>query len=422
MALNRVWIPSPNYSSRGSGVRLIVLHTAEGATTYQSLGSFFSSSSSGVSSHVGIDDTPGVIGEYVRRSDKAWTAANYNPMSTQAELCGFANWSPQTWQQHPTMLSNTAAWIAEEARAYGIPIRKLSASQAQGGQAGVCQHADLGAGGGGHWDCGPNFPIDQVIQMAQGGDSGLAPTVPPGLNAPMVGMASRSSGYWLCGSDGGVFCFGAAGFYGSTGGTRLNKPIVGMAASKSYNGYWLVASDGGVFCFGDAGFFGSTGSLKLNAPMVGMAVTKSGGGYWLAAADGGIFCFGDAQMHGSMGGQKLNAPVVGIAAVDDGYALAAKDGGVFTYNCKFSGSAQDKKPGNIVGIAGQPGGYTLVGSDGGVFNYGSAQMYGSMGGQKLAWPVVGMAMTPNNDGYWLAGADGGVFTYGKANFWGSIPG
>src|SRR5215831_1135000 len=160
MALKRVGIPSPNQSSRGgSGVRLIVLHTAEGATTYQSLGSFFSSSSSGVSSHVGIDDTPGVIGEYVRRSDKAWTAANYNPMSTQAELCGFANWSPQTWQQHPTMLSNTAAWIAEEARAYGIPIRKLSASQAQGGQAGVCQHADLGAGGGGHWDCGPNFPI-----------------------------------------------------------------------------------------------------------------------------------------------------------------------------------------------------------------------------------------------------------------------
>ena len=32
MSLKRVWIASPNYSSRsGSGVRLVVVHTAEGA-------------------------------------------------------------------------------------------------------------------------------------------------------------------------------------------------------------------------------------------------------------------------------------------------------------------------------------------------------------------------------------------------------
>jgi len=36
-------------------------------------------------------------------------------------------------------------------------------------------------------------------------------------------------GYWLVGSDGGVYGFGDAGFYGSTGGTTLNKPIVSMA-------------------------------------------------------------------------------------------------------------------------------------------------------------------------------------------------
>ena len=74
MTLNRVAIPSPNYSSRGgTAVRLIVLHTAEGALTYQSLGNFFANPSSGVSSHAGIDDTPGTIGVYVKRGDKAWT-------------------------------------------------------------------------------------------------------------------------------------------------------------------------------------------------------------------------------------------------------------------------------------------------------------------------------------------------------------
>jgi hypothetical protein len=33
----------------------------------------------------------------------------------------------------------------------------------------------------------------------------------------------------------------------------------------------MVASDGGIFTFGDAGFFGSTGNVRLNQPIVGMA-------------------------------------------------------------------------------------------------------------------------------------------------------
>ena len=63
----------------------------------------------------------------------------------------------------------------------------------------------------------------------------------------------------MAGSDGGVFAFGNAGYYGSAGGAHLNKPIVGMAATPDGGGYWLVASDGGVFAFGDATFYGSTG-------------------------------------------------------------------------------------------------------------------------------------------------------------------
>ncbi len=43
------------------------------------------------------------------------------------------------------------------------------------------------------------------------------------------------------------------------------------AATPARDGYWLVASDGGIFTFGDAGFFGSTGALRLNRPIVGMA-------------------------------------------------------------------------------------------------------------------------------------------------------
>ena len=44
-----------------------------------------------------------------------------------------------------------------------------------------------------------------------------------------------------------------------------------MAATPDGKGYWLVASDGGIFNFGDAGFFGSAGSIHLNKPVVAMA-------------------------------------------------------------------------------------------------------------------------------------------------------
>jgi len=67
-------------------------------------------------------------------------------------------------------------------------------------------------------------------------------------------------------SDGGIFSFGDAAFYGSEGGTPLHAPIVGMASTPTSNGYWLVASDGGVFSFGDAAFYGSEGTPRSTLP------------------------------------------------------------------------------------------------------------------------------------------------------------
>ena len=71
------------------------------------------------------------------------------------------------------------------------------------------------------------------------------------------------------------------------GNVALSKPIVGIASTPDGRGYWLVASDGGVFSFGDASFYGSMGSTALDKPIVGMASTPDGHGYWLAASDGG---------------------------------------------------------------------------------------------------------------------------------------
>jgi hypothetical protein len=93
----------------------------------------------------------------------------------------------------------------------------------------------------------------------------------------------------------------------------------------------LVASDGGVFGFGDAVFHGSTGGMRLNRPIVGMAPTPDGGGYWLVASDGGVFNFGDAGYLGSLGGSAQPSPIVGVSATASGFVLARADDTVASF-------------------------------------------------------------------------------------------
>ena len=245
---------------------------------------------------------------------------------------------------------------------------------------------------------------------------------------PVTSPTSATQGYWMVASDGGIFNYGTAQFYGSTGSIHLNKPIVGMASTPDGKGYWLVASDGGIFSEGDAAFYGSTGSIHLNQPIVGMASTPDGKGYWLVASDGGIFSYGDAAFYGSTGSIHLNQPIVGMAASPDGkgYWLVASDGGIFNYgSADFYGSTGGTKLNKpIVGMSAAPDGkgYWLVASDGGIFNYGSAGFQGSAGAVPLNKPIVGMGATPDGGGYWLVASDGGIFNYGDAAFEGSAGG
>jgi hypothetical protein len=119
-------------------------------------------------------------------------------------------------------------------------------------------------------------------------------------------------GYYQVDAYGDVASAGDANYYGDTGGTQLNNPIVGMAATGDNGGYWLVASDGGIFSFGDAAFYGSAGALHLAQPIVAMSPMPTGNGYWFSAADGGLFNYGDAPFYGSGVGLGLG-PVVAMA-------------------------------------------------------------------------------------------------------------
>lgn len=233
-------------------------------------------------------------------------------------------------------------------------------------------------------------------------------------------------GFWLLGTDGGVFSFGTARFYGSTGNMHLNAPAVSMTPTNSSNGYRIVASDGGVFSFGDAQFFGSMGGQHLNALMIGIASDSSGNGYWTAAADGGVFSFGGAQFYGSMGGTHLNAPIVDFKTTPTGhgYWLLASDGGVFAFgDAAFYGSGLNSSfyPPPVVGMAPIPDGH----------GYFLLRQGGHVDAMNLAWwgddtsispsPRVGIAAS-SGFGYWIAHSDGTVYNFSAAPNLGSLSG
>jgi hypothetical protein len=128
-------------------------------------------------------------------------------------------------------------------------------------------------------------------------------------------------------------------------------------------------------------------------------------------------------------------PVVPLPPANrDGYWLVGADGGVFSVGgAGFYGSMGGQSlNAPVVGIAAGPvaatdtsiesAGYWQVARDGGVLAFGSAGFDGSIGGRTLNTPIVGIAATPDRRDYCLVGADGGVLSFGDARFDGSLAG
>jgi hypothetical protein len=244
-------------------------------------------------------------------------------------------------------------------------------------------------------------------------------------------------GYRLFGTDGGVFDYGSAGFYGSMVPTRLNGPITGGDVMPDGNGYRMCGSDGGVFDFGSAAFYGS-GFHEVDMPIVSMRNTPTGAGYYLVAADGAVYAWGDATYRGGLNGRYLAAPIVDMAVTQTGggYWLFAADGGIFTFgDAGFFGRPSTAIDGKFVSMdsTSTDKGYWCVTDDGAVFAFGDAQYYGGANVRPLpngwtgplAGPIVRLRKKePFNGpdtGYWLCGNDGGVFSYGNLGFHGSLP-
>jgi hypothetical protein len=245
-------------------------------------------------------------------------------------------------------------------------------------------------------------------------------------------------GYWLVGSDGGIFTFGSSQFYGSTGNLKLQRPVVGISPTADRAGYWMVASDGGVFAYGDAGFVGSIPGVglhpagsglpnSLNAPIVGMVPSHDGGGYFMVASDGGVFAFGDAHFAGScpgIGGCSGAAVAVMPDASGNGYWIVTKTGNLYGFgDAAFYGSPGHGTATSAVATPDGKGYWVLL-SDGEVFGYGSAANLGSPspGGFNAFDPANAIFATSDGAGYWVSSAAGAVYTFGDAPNDGSMAG
>jgi len=233
--------------------------------------------------------------------------------------------------------------------------------------------------------------------LAVAGTAVLVPTSSEASAAPHRAQVSGpgvSTSFWLTTAAGAVYSFGVPS-YGSPAGP-LNKPVVTVTPTPDHRGYWMAATDGGIFSYGDAHFYGSTGALTLNKPIVGMAPTPDGAGYWLVASDGGIFSFGDAHFYGSTGAIVLNRPVVGMAPSPDGagYRLVATDGGIFSFgDAQFYGSTGSVTLGDPVErvVSTTSGsGYWIVEQN------GTAMPFGDATGQSP--PPMGLVFTPVTPG------------------------
>ncbi len=247
-------------------------------------------------------------------------------------------------------------------------------------------------------------------------------------------------GYWLVGSDGGIFTFGSAQFYGSTGSLRLQRPVVGIVPTGDEGGYWLDASDGGVFAYGDTRFYGSIPGLGINpsgsglphsldAPIVGMVPSADDGGYFMVGADGGVFAFGDARFAGScpgIGGCSGAAVAVMPDATGNGYWVVTQTGHVYTFGDAPYYGAPGPQSVPVTSAVRSPNGngYMILFANGAISSYGQTAFDGCPSGALFGGlnPATAVFATADGAGYWEATANGTVVNCGDAPNDGSMAG
>jgi hypothetical protein len=140
----------------------------------------------------------------------------------------------------------------------------------------------------------------------------------------------------------------------------LNAGIKFVTGTVDNGGYRMVGSDGGVFNFGDAAFYGSAASPG-SAGWEALASTADGGGYWLFSSTK-TEAFGDAAPAlSSTGGDASAATIVGASTLYLGDGAPSNGGWFNSVSCPTATLCV------AVGQTGPGAGLVEVSNDGGNF-------------------------------------------------------
>jgi hypothetical protein len=155
-------------SRNGAKVLWLAVHTTEGMMRAKQLRDWaaWPGSSHAANDETGVLLTP--ADGFVSYDRAAWTLRNGNAISENLEQCGWAKWTRDEWLSRPKLIDTTALWLADRARARGIPLRRLTDEEIRAKKSGVLGHGDYSraTGDGTHSDPGKYFPWDVVLAKA----------------------------------------------------------------------------------------------------------------------------------------------------------------------------------------------------------------------------------------------------------------
>lgn len=158
-------------SGKRSDTIALAVHTSEGDSTAVDLGEYCQDTANEASYNLIIDKN----GDSCRSNDDdyaPWAAGpTGNDKCWHVCVTGYADWARADWLARLDQLDVLGDAIAATADHYGIPIARIDGDQLAAGERGLVGHADISAAWAesDHYDPGPDFPWDYVLDRARGG-------------------------------------------------------------------------------------------------------------------------------------------------------------------------------------------------------------------------------------------------------------
>lgn len=163
-------------------IKWIVLHSTEGDTAAGAAEWFANPDSQG-SAHLVVDDS--ICYRTLKNNQIPWGAPGANTSGFHIEMAGHTNpykigdvehpgWTEKDWLAHDVTLRRAAFKAAFHCKAFGIPVRLITANGLRVGLKGITTHLQCSkAFFGTHTDPGENFPMQKFLVYAKNYFEGL---------------------------------------------------------------------------------------------------------------------------------------------------------------------------------------------------------------------------------------------------------